>query len=94
MLSRWRGQVPLGTVFWRDMLIVGTGLNAIAGVTSILMLALDVGTVTALAVHFSLLPWNVFLFISVWRSADFAQRFPATVARIGAVVWFVAATVL
>jgi hypothetical protein len=94
MLSRWRGQAPLETVFWRDMIIIGTVLNAIAGLTSILMLALDVGTVAALAVHFSLLPWNIFLFISVWRSAEFAQQFEAAIARIGAVVWFVAATVL
>ena len=75
------------------MIIVGTVLNAITGLASILMLALGVGTVTALAVHFSLLPWNIFLF-SVWRSADLARQIEAAIARIGAVIWFVAATVL
>jgi hypothetical protein len=93
VLSRWHGQVPLGTVFWRDMLLAGTALNIVTSPTTILLIALDQGTVIAVAVHFSPLPWNVFLFVSVWRSAEYAGQFDALVARSGAAVWFLAATV-
>jgi hypothetical protein len=94
VLSRWRGQMPLATVFWRGMIIVGTTINVLTSVTSIGLFALDLGAATALAVHFLPLPLNILLFVSVWRSVDSTGRFEALGARIAAAVWFVGATIL
>jgi hypothetical protein len=87
LLSRWRGEAPLGTVFWRDMLVIGTGLNVLTGLAAMAMLAADMSTALALAVHFSLLPWNLFLMLSVWRSAEKAPPSQATVAKFGSLLW-------
>jgi hypothetical protein len=78
----------LETVFWRDMLMVGTAINIIAGASAILLLVYKMPTAICLLVFFSPLPWNLFLFLSVWRSAENAKPPDALVAKIGAPLWF------
>jgi hypothetical protein len=94
LLSRWRGEAPLTTVFWRDMIMVGSMLNVIAAFGGLLLLAAGAPTAAVLAVYFSPLPWNIFLFLSVWRSAERASPSEATMARFGATIWLVIAAVL
>lgn len=88
VLSRWRGQVPLETVFWRDMLMVGTAINITAGVSAILLLFYGLPTAICLLIYFLPLPLNVFLFLSVWRSAGNAETSDVLVAKIVAPLWF------
>ena len=38
---RWRRQVPLGTLFWRDMVVVGSGINLVAAFVALMALGQD-----------------------------------------------------
>lgn len=86
---RWLGQVPPATLWWRDMLVLGTVLNLCAAFAALLAYALGAGTAWALALHFSMLPLNVFLLLCLWRRPD---RTKAQLALASA--WFVAMVVI
>jgi hypothetical protein len=87
LASRWRGEAPLGAVFWRDMILVGTALNIAATLATVLLLAADAPTPLALLIYFAPLPWSIFLFVSVWRCAERAGGPDAMTAKIGAMIW-------
>ncbi len=66
--TRWRGEVALGRLFWWDTLAVATLANA--GVAMAAMILLSKGLADGglwLLLHLILLPYNLFLVISVWR---------------------------
>lgn len=65
--NRWHARIPLSTLFWRDILAVATVFNLFAGFLSLMSLAQDWGKGWSLALHFALLPYNLFLVASVWR---------------------------
>lgn len=88
IMSRLRGQVPLRSVFVRDMLLIGTAINVVAGVAGLLLIAADVSTSVALGVYFAPLPLNVFLLFAVWRRAAEAGAAEALMARVVSAVWF------
>jgi hypothetical protein len=93
-LARWRGLIPLDRLFWRDMVLVGTGFNLVASALALAMLGAKMPLGGALAVHFLPVPYNVFLFLSVWRTAA-AQPGPlASAAQIIAATWLVLTTVM
>ena len=94
LTSRWQGKAPLRTVFWRDMLLVGTALNILTGIAAIVLLTFGVSTGIALSVHFGLLPWNLFLYFAVWRSAEDVSPFEALMTRVVAGIWLAAVVVL
>lgn len=91
---RWRRQVPLGLLFWRDMMLVGTAINLATSFASLMALAMKVGTVEALLIFLAPLPYNVFLTAAVWRTADLVEPARAGQARFAAAVWLVAATLI
>lgn len=74
--ARWYGEVPLAALFWRDMIMVGITVNAAATLAAVLLLALKAPAPLAVAIHFAPVPWNLFLFASVWRAT--ARLRPAT----------------
>lgn len=80
---RWRGEVPLRTVLWRDMLTAGTVLNLCTGVASLIMLATGGDVRWAVLVHFAPLPINLFLLSAVFRAPQAGGR-----AKAIAVAWF------
>jgi hypothetical protein len=92
--ARWRGEGPLGEVFWNDMLLVGTGINVATTLAAMALLASEAPTALAAAVFFAPLPVNLFLLVAVWRSAEAAPPGLATAARLAAALWFLAATAL
>jgi hypothetical protein len=65
--SRWRGQVPLSTLLWRDMVFVGSLLNLAASVLALILAAHGLPLGWAVAVHFAPLPYSAFLFAALWR---------------------------
>jgi hypothetical protein len=67
---RWHAQMAWQTLFWRDMLMVGSVANLLLGFASLVMVAQRMETNWAVAVHFALLPYNLFLVMSVWRWPD------------------------
>lgn len=92
--SRWRGEVPLPIVFWRDMIGVGTAINILFAMIALLLLAAGVDTPIVLLVYFAPLPWNLFLFFSVWRSADNTGGQHASLAKAVAAVWVLVVTMI
>ena len=64
---RWHAQMAWQTLFWRDMLMVGSVANLLLGFASLVMVAQRVEANWAVAVHFALLPYNLFLAASIWR---------------------------
>ena len=90
ILSRLRGDAPLHTVFWRDMVIVGSGLNVLATATALVLLVAEAPSRWAVLVHLSPVPWNLFLFFSVWRSANQADDSAAGfIVKMCAAGWLV-----
>lgn len=87
--ERWRGQVPLSQLFWRDMLIVGSVINLFTGFIALMIAAQGSELWVAATVHFATLPYNVFLVLAVWRTP---QR--GTVMAWTSLVWLGAVTVL
>ncbi|HEU0204641.1 MAG TPA: hypothetical protein VFR86_29870 [Burkholderiaceae bacterium] len=86
---RWHGQVPLGILFWRDMIAVGTLINLMSGLAALMLLALGASSALAVAVHFAPVPYNAFLLSAVWRA-------PGRTAShaIAAAIWFCAMVIV
>jgi len=90
----WSGSVPLNEVFWWYAVGYGLVVNLI---TTLLFLALFANGAAAifLIIAFALpIPFNLFVVIAVWRSADHYQgpRKWAYMARVGTVLWMIILT--
>jgi len=83
-VRRWRGEVVLGRLFWRDMLLGATLLNVAATLAALGALAVKAPSWLALALHFAPVPYNAFIVAAVWRTRAGA---PLTLAA--SVAWFV-----
>jgi hypothetical protein len=91
--ARWRGDVPLGRLIWRDMILIASALNALASMTALGLLGLDAPPLLALPVHFAFLPYNIFLTLCVWRTAE--RTGSSTVGYMMlATLWLVLVTVI
>lgn len=86
---RWRGTVAWPTIFWRDMLVVGTLVNLLASFGALMLVALGAPAAFAVALHFAPVPWNLLLFALLWR----LPRRPAAAVLAGA-AWVVLMTVV
>lgn len=89
LARRWRGEVALRVLFWRDMLLVGSFVNVLASFAALMVAALGAPMGAAAALHFVPAPYNVFLFVALWRRPGR----PLHMAVV-AVVWLVLVTVL
>lgn len=87
----WWAEVPLVTVFWRDMAVIGTIVNVAAIGVAVLVAALGSATAVGLVIFMAPTPYNIFLVAAVWRRADREQGDWAWPARVGAVVWLLLA---
>ena len=94
VVRRWRRQVPIGLLFWRDMVLVGSALNLAAAFAGLMALGFKADLLVAMLVFHAPLPYNFFIVGAIWRTADLADAAKASSARFGAAVWLVAATVL
>jgi hypothetical protein len=92
--SRWRRQVPLGLLFWRDMIVVGSAINLAALFAFLVALGLKSSLPMAMLVLLAPLPYNVFLVATVWRAADLAEPGRASTVRAVSALWLVLATLL
>lgn len=94
MRRRWQGEAPLGKVFWDDMLLAGTAVNVATTLLAMSLLSVDAHVALAVTIFFAPLPLNCFLVVAVWRSAKASSATAAFVAKLAAIVWFLAATIL
>ncbi len=87
LAARWSGEVPLSTVFWRDMLLVGSAINVAALIAALTALQGGASTAAVMAVYLAPVPWNLFLFAAVWRAAPREPEPWRSAARFAAFGW-------
>ena len=92
--ERIDGTVPLGTVFWRDMMLIGTVLAVVSTAVALAVFAGDAPTALGVFVFLSPLPYNVLVTMGVWKAAEQATPVWRDLARIAALLWLIAATIL
>lgn len=92
--ARWRGEVPLRTALWWDMVLVGSVVNLAAMLAGLLLFARGAPDLLGAAVYFAPLPYNLLLVVSVWRSAGRAGGPQAQGARVLALAWLALAILL
>lgn len=86
---RWRGEVPLRTVFWRDMLGVGTAVNMLATFVALMVASQGASVWIAASIHFAPLPYNILLVATVGRASP-GNR----LAIIASLAWLAVMTVV
>jgi hypothetical protein len=86
--ARWRAQVPMRVLFWRDMVLVGTLINLLFTGVALAIAASDLPIALAAAVHFAPLPYNLFLVVAVWRQQ------PSPLHRWAALAWLAFVTLV
>ena len=91
--SRWLGEVPLDQLFGHDMLLVGTALNIASSSVALMLLGLKLPLWAVLAVHFLPVPYNIFLTIAVWRTAEKSGA-KASLMLLGSALWLIATVVI
>ncbi|RYY92617.1 MAG: hypothetical protein EOO24_28635 [Comamonadaceae bacterium] len=89
LVRRWRGEVALRTLLWRDMVLVGTAINLVLGVAALVVLARGAPLWLVLLLHFAATPYNIFLAASALRST---HRTVASTAI--AMLWLAVVTLL
>lgn len=87
--ARWRGQASLNTLFWRDMLLVGSVINLLVSFGALMIAALGGNFFVAAVVHFACLPYNLFLVFALWQTPGCGPAMKWT-----SLAWLLAATVL
>ncbi|HRP23407.1 MAG TPA: hypothetical protein PLF79_17380 [Thauera sp.] len=80
--SRWNGQRSAPGLFWWDLTVVGTLINGVLGLASLLLLAKGVDGFVWLAFHLMLIPYNLFLVLSVHRNTE-----SNLIHRGGSIAW-------
>lgn len=76
-------------LFWRDMVAVGSAINLCTGLAALMLVAQDQPIGWALAVHFSPLPYNAFLFATLMRTPGTPRP-----VRLAGGAWFAAMLVV
>jgi hypothetical protein len=66
--QRWQGRVGWRRLFWRDLLLVGTGLNLLMTGTALALLSQDAPIQWVLLAHLLPLPYNLFIVSSIWSA--------------------------
>jgi len=91
---RWQGRVPLERLFWRDMLLVATLISAVSTGLALTLLALKLPLWLVMAVHLAPVPYNIFLTLAVWRTAEKVGGLGAWLTMLGSALWLVATVVV
>lgn len=85
--------MPLERLFWRDMLLVGTIISIASSVLALVLLGLKLPLWLVLTVHFLPVPYNIFLTLAVWRTAEKAVGANASLMMLGSALWLIATVV-
>lgn len=64
--QRWQGRISWRRLFWRDLLLVGTGLNLLMTGTALALLSQGAPIQWVLLAHLLPLPYNLFIVSSIW----------------------------
>lgn len=91
---RWQGAVPLNRLFWRDLILVGTAISVASSVAALVLLGLKMPLALVLAMHFTPVPYNLFLTLAVWRTAEKFPGAKAWMMTLGASLWLLLTVVV
>lgn len=91
---RWTGEIALNVLVLRDMLILGTLINAATTVASLIVLGSGAASWIGFAVFLLPVPFNLFIFLCVWRLAGRVGGFWGNLSCMVAAIWLVGATIL
>ncbi len=91
---RWQGAVPLSRLFWRDLVVVGTAISVTSSVVALVLLGLKMPLAMVLAMHFAPVPYNLFLTLAVWRTAEKFPSAKAWMTTLGAALWLILTVVI
>ena len=91
---RWLGEVDLGTLFWRDTILVGTLVNVVFFGAALALLAAGAITAIVFVVYVLPVPYNLFLFACVWRQAAGLGPFASLATRFAVLGWLALAILL
>lgn len=80
--QRWHGRIGWRTLFWRDLLLTGTGLNLLMTGVALALLSQDVPLPWVLCAHLLPLPYNLLIVSAIGR----ARRRPTVVLGVS-VLW-------
>ncbi len=88
----WRGEEPLARAFWTWAVALGAILNVAGTFLVYGALSLNAPTFVVVLAYVSPIPYNLFAFVGVWRSAERYTGPPhiADLARAALVAWTVA----
>ena len=94
LTALWRGELPLRRAFWDFAILYGVLVNLAATGGYLGLLSAGVHPAIGLAVYFAPLPYNVAVFVGVWRSADrySGPAHWADAARAAITLWLAVAT--
>jgi len=82
--KRWHGRIGWRTLFWRDLLLIGTGLNVLMTGVALALLSQDVPWPWVLLAHLLPLPYNLLIVSAIGR----ARRRPGLVLAVS-VCWLI-----
>ena len=66
----WRGRLPLGRAFWLWGILGGGIVSLFSTVLALALLAAEAPAWLAMLVFAAHIPWNLVLFVGVWRSTE------------------------
>lgn len=93
-VARWQCRIPLARLFWWDMLLVGTAINGALTLAGLLAIANRLPDAVAHVAFALLLPYNLFIFLSVVRTSS-RQRTPfAPLFQLSGLIWLVSLTLI
>lgn len=92
----WRGDLPLSRAFWRWGIVGGAVVGLFCTVLALVLLTAGAPGWLAAMVFSAHIPWNLVLFVGVWRSTERAEvdRGTAHLVRLTILVWVIALTLL
>ncbi|HEX9771309.1 MAG TPA: hypothetical protein VGA50_19205 [Kiloniellales bacterium] len=94
IIDLWKGAVPLRQAFWWYAVAYGLVVNLMTSLVFLALLVNDASPISLIVAFLSPVPFNLFVVVAVWRSADH-YRGPkkwADLARVGTVIWLVILT--
>jgi hypothetical protein len=91
---RWTGVIPLNVLLVRDMLILGTLINVATTTASLVALGSGAAGWIGLIVFLLPVPYNLFIFLCVWRFAGRLGGVWGNLSCVVAALWLAGATIL
>lgn len=92
--DRWHNRMPLGIMFRRDMLLIGTGASLACFAVGIGSAMNDLPTWTTLVLMLLPMPYNLFIWQCVWNGASRFRLAAKFVVRAVASFWLMIVLVL